>query len=142
MPAIVSTDFDAATFKEVERIWAQTCVANPLRGDSLESVERTLRHGGRFLTVRVDDGAIVGACWITNDGRRLYLHHMAVDTRHQGKGHSRLLMDAALAYARECRLQMKLEVHKDNERARRLYLACGFVPLTGYEPFIRRAWEE
>ena len=141
MNVTISDAFDAEVFAAVARVWAATGVGNPARGDSLESVQATLARGGKLFTVRAGE-EVAGVCWLTDDGRRLYLHHMAVDTRHQGKGHSRLLMDAALAYARECRLQMKLEVHKDNERARRLYLACGFVPLTGYEPFIRRAWEE
>jgi ribosomal protein S18 acetylase RimI-like enzyme len=138
MPARVCDTLDLATFEQVAHIWSLTGVGNPARGDSFESVQATLSHGGRFLTVRNEGDAVVGACWITNDGRRLYLHHMAVDAAQQGKGYGKLLMDAAIDFAREKRLQMKLEVHRDNLRARKLYLACGFAPLGDYEVLIRR----
>jgi [ribosomal protein S18]-alanine N-acetyltransferase len=137
MSASVSDAFGEEAFRAIARIWDATGVGNPARGDSFESVSATLAHGGRIFTV-VADGAIVGACWITDDGRRLYLHHMAVAPEHQGKGHAKALMEKALSYARERRLQMKLEVHEDNVRAKRLYREYGFEPLGGYEVFIRR----
>jgi ribosomal protein S18 acetylase RimI-like enzyme len=133
----ISDVFDHDVFDAIERIWAATDVGNPARGDTFESVQATLAHGGRLFTVKAQ-GAIVGVCWITDDGRRLYLHHMAVAPEHQGRGYARMLMEKALSWARERRLQMKLEVHMDNERAVRLYQSFGFTRLGDYEVFIRR----
>jgi [ribosomal protein S18]-alanine N-acetyltransferase len=137
MSASVSDAFGEEAFRAIARIWDATGVGNPARGDTYESVQATLAHGGRIFTVVVD-GAIVAVCWITDDGRRLYLHHMAVAPEEQGKGHARALMERALAYARQRRLQMKLEVHRDNLRAKRLYQSFGFASLGDYEVFIRR----
>ena len=137
MSATISDVFDADVFAAVERIWNATGVGNPARGDTFESVQATLAHGGRLYTVKAQ-GAIVGVCWITDDGRRLYLHHMAVAPEHQGRGYARLLMEKALSFARERRLQMKLEVHRHNERAIHLYQSFGFTRLGDYEIFIRR----
>ncbi|MBI5549555.1 MAG: GNAT family N-acetyltransferase [Deltaproteobacteria bacterium] len=137
MEARVSEAFDAQVFEAVARIWEATGVGNPARGDSCDSVEATLRHGGKLLTVRVGE-EIVGVCWLTCDGRRLYLHHMAVAPQHQGRGLARRLLEHALAYARERGLQMKLEVHRANARARRLYEHYGFASLGEYEVLICR----
>lgn len=133
----VSEVFDEQVFQAAARIWAETGVGNPARGDTFESVVATLRHGGLFLTLRVDQ-VILGVCWLTNDGRRLYLHHMAVEPAHQGKGFGRILVEHALVHAREFGLQVKLEVHRDNTRARRLYERCQFRPLGAYDILILR----
>ncbi len=140
MPARVSEELGPESFAAVEKIWKETGVGNPLRGDTLSSVEETLRHGGKLLTVRSeqDERAVLAVCWLTDDGRRLYLHHMAVAPREQGKGHARLLMDRALEIARERGRQVKLEVHRDNARARALYARYGFAPLEGYDTLILR----
>ena len=104
MDATISEGFDRTTFASIARIWGATCVGNPARGDTFESVEATLAYGGRIYTVIADE-AVVAVCWITDDGRRLYLHHMAVAPEHQGKGFSKMLMAKALELARERRRQ-------------------------------------
>ena len=124
-------------FAAIARLWAATGVANPARGDTFAAVAATLRHGARLFTVRVGR-RIAGVCWLTNDGRRLYLHHMAVAPADQGRGYGALLLDAALAYARASCLQIKLEVHRDNHAARRLYLRHGFTSLGDYDVLILR----
>jgi ribosomal protein S18 acetylase RimI-like enzyme len=137
MDARISEEFNASVFEAVAKIWSETCVGNPARGDTFASVAATLAHGGKLFTVHSTDG-LVGVCWITDDGRRLYLHHMAIAPMHQGRGHAKVLMDRAIEYAQERGLQMKLEVHRDNARARKLYQAYGFASLGDYEVFIRR----
>lgn len=137
METTLSRDLDRQAFAAVERVWAATGVGNPARGDTFEAVQDSLAHGGVFLTVRAPSG-IVATAWLTDDGRRLYLHHMAVLPEEQGKGHARRLLDEVLAIARERRRQVKLEVHRENARARTLYERYGFQPLTGYDPFILR----
>ncbi|HEY3450572.1 MAG TPA: GNAT family N-acetyltransferase [Myxococcales bacterium] len=138
MPALVSEEFGPEVFEAVERIWKETGVGNPLRGDTLASVEETLRHGGRLLTVRSPKDEVLAVCWITDDGRRLYLHHMAVSPSAQGKGYARLLMERTVQIALERGRQVKIEVHRDNARARKLYERYGFAPLSGYDTFILR----
>lgn len=133
----VSEAFDPEVFGAVEKIWKDTGVGNPLRGDTFASVEETLRCGGRLLTVQ-DEQKVLAVCWLTDDGRRLYLHHMAVAPAEQGQGHSKLLMDRTIQIACERGRQVKLEVHRDNARARKLYAGYGFAVLEGYDTFILR----
>jgi ribosomal protein S18 acetylase RimI-like enzyme len=80
----------------------------------------------------------VGTVWLTHDFRRLYIHHMAVHPLHQNQGYGHLLMQAAVNYACELKLQAKLEVHPENLPANHLYSQYGFEALDGYRIMIRR----
>ena len=96
---VVLRDFQEADFDSLVKLWTATGIGNPARGDTLECVRATLDHGGRLFVLDKSD-VVVGSAWITDDGRRLYLHHMAVLPEFQGRGLSRRLMDAAVALAR------------------------------------------
>ncbi len=129
---------DEDTFIKVAHIWTVTGVGRPERGDTLELVRRTLRFGGRFLTM-LEDNEPIGTAWITNDGRRLYLHHMAVLPEKQGQGYGRLLLEESIGIADTMGMQMKLEVHEENAVARHLYRRAGFTEdLAAYRVMIRR----
>ncbi|HKK09353.1 MAG TPA: GNAT family N-acetyltransferase, partial [Bacteroidales bacterium] len=75
---------------------------------------------------------------ITNNGRRLYLHHMGVLGDLQGQGIGQMLMDFVNDFAAEKQLQIKLEVHQKNQNAQKLYRSNGFTLLEGYDVLIRR----
>ena len=53
------------------------------------------RNRGLSLVLLVE-GAIVGAVLCGHDGRRGYLHHLAVAVAHRSRGHGRSLVDACL----------------------------------------------
>ena len=109
------------------------------RGDNLEIIENTVSNGGvLFVLEEKHSNTIVGTSWITNDSRRLYLHHFGILPYYQGKGLSKLLMEKSMEFARDKKLQIKLEVHKDNVKARELYQKYGFRFLGDYEVFIVR----
>ncbi len=128
---------DAGQFREVAALWEAASIANPARGDDLQSVNRTLEHSGRVILARSGELA-AGTLWLTHDFRRLYIHHMAVHPDFQNRGCGRLLLERALAIASELKLQAKLEVHRDNASARALYASVGFELLAGYETMIKR----
>lgn len=87
-------------------------------------------HG--FLVARARDGSIgamAGFCWTKLHHRRLgEIYVVGVDPDHQGRGLGRFLTIAGLASLRERGAKEgMLYVEADNTRARRLYLALGFV---------------
>lgn len=133
-------DFRESDYGSLARLWEESGVGNPARGDTLDSIRGTLSRGGRLLVLASGD-RIVGSAWISDDGRRLYLHHMAVLPELQGRGLGRRLMEEAAAVARERRMQMKLEVAESNGRAIALYRTFGFEILEGYRTMIRRKVE-
>jgi len=139
----VVRDFKVEDFPKVLTLWEETGLGGAHRGDNLEIVMDTLKHGGAFFILEnTNNHDIVGTAWITNDFRRLYLHHFGIAKAYQGKGLAHLLVDACIRFGKQTRLQMKLEVHKENYKAKKLYLEHGFKDLGDYEVMIIRKYNE
>jgi len=85
-----------------------------------------------------DDDRITGTSWITFDGRRLHLHHFGITPAHQGRKLSALLLKESLRTVKEKGYQVKLEVHRTNETAVRIYKKAGFEYLGDYDVYIIR----
>lgn len=132
-------NYSHGDFKPVMKLWESTKLANQERADTEEVIEKTINHGGLFLllTLRETD-EIIGTSWITNNQRRLYLHHLGIAPRYQGRGYAKYLLEETIKQARETGLQMKIEVHKSNKVALNLYKEYGFKALGDYEVFIIR----
>lgn len=124
-------------YAEIISIWDKTGISNPERADSFDSIQRTLEHGGILLLAYME-AILVGTIWLTNDYRRLYIHHMAVLPEFQKQGIGRSLLKEAIQIADKQGLQAKLEVHSDNAAALNLYRSMGFKVLDGYLVMIRR----
>ncbi len=132
-------DYREDDFPAVDRLWNDTGMGGAVRGDNRESIRRTLAHGGRLLVLAEPaTGEVIGTSWLTEDGRRTYLHHFAIRPDRQGRGHARQLLDASLGLAREKGLQVKLEVHRNNTRASAMYQKAGFTRLGDYDVYIIR----
>ena len=130
-------DFRDEDYDEVIRVWELTGLGGAQRGDNLKTIHNTLNSGGKLLVMTMGNKTI-GTSWVSNDGRRLYLHHFGILPEYQGKGMSKYLLKASLDYARECKLQIKLEVHRNNEIAVNLYTKAGFAYLGDYDVYIIR----
>ena len=124
-------------YAKIISIWDKTGISNPERADSFDSIQRTLENVGILLLAYMD-AILVGTIWLTNDYRRLYIHHMAVLPEFQKQGIGRSLLQEAIQIADKQGLQAKLEVHSDNAAALNLYRSMGFKVLDGYLVMIRR----
>lgn len=139
----VVRNFIPEDFSKIQKLWEETGLGGIHRGDNLEIILQTIQHGGALLILEnMTNNDIVGTAWITNDYRRLYLHHFGIAPAYQGKGLSHILADACICFGKKNNLQMKLEVHKENNKAKNLYLKHGFKELGDYEVMIIRKYEE
>jgi ribosomal protein S18 acetylase RimI-like enzyme len=135
----VIREYRDTDFREVSDLWEQTGMGGPVRGDDAATIQKTLQTGGRLLVLTLTEGEkIVGTSWLTNDGRRLYLHHFGILPEYQGRGWSGMLLQASLDIARSANMQIKLEVHRTNKRAVEIYKKAGFRYLGDYEVYIIR----
>lgn len=126
-------------YEQVLKIWEATNMGGAHRGDDQNAIKNTLKFGGELLVLEDNQtGNIIGTSWITNDGRRLYLHHFGIDPVFQSKGLSHLLLKHSLLFAKEKNMQIKLEVHENNIIARKLYESYGFKYLGDYDVLIIR----
>ena len=138
-PKVRCREYQEGDYPATAALWEATGLGGAPRGDSAEVIEATLARGGRFLVLEApSEGGVLGTAWLTSDGRRLYLHHFGILPRLQGQGLGRILLGEALRVVRALGLQVKLEVHRTNARARDLYLRAGFAPLGDYEVLIMR----
>lgn len=134
-------DYKTQDFEEIAVLWKETGVGNPARGDSRKTIMKTLQVGGKFFILEDDQNNVVGTSWITDDGRRLYLHHLAIRPYLQEKGLGRRLMEKSIEFAKEKKMQIKLEVHAENFRAVKMYKNLGFKILENYGTYILRETE-
>lgn len=143
----MSDDFTIRNFTEddfiqVSELWNQTGLNNPQRADNLDTIMKTLQTGGAFFVMEhTTNQQIVGTSWITNDGRRLYLHHFGILPEYQGQHLATDLLNASLVFAKSTGLQIKLEVHKENKKAVQLYQKAGFTYLGDYHVYIIRNYQ-
>ena len=134
----VIREFLQGDYDSLMELWDETDMGGRERGDNLETIRATIDIGGRLFVMEGDWGAIIGSSWLSLDGRRMYLHHFAIHPDYQGKGLSKGLLDKSMEYCRAVGLQVKLEVHKENYKAIRLYEGYGFRDLEGYKVSIIR----
>lgn len=135
-------NFKPSDMEGVANLWLKLDLGNPERGDNLDVILKTLEFGGCFLVmVHEPDQTIIGTSWITNDGRRLYLHHFGIDPIMQQKGLATKLLKSSLGFAKSVNLQIKLEVGDDNLAALKLYSNGGFKPLGDYRVLIIRKYD-
>jgi N-acetylglutamate synthase len=132
-----TTSLSPELYAQIMRVWQETGITNPARADSLEAIQHSLDHTGTIL-YGMRDETLVAALWVNHDYRRLYIHHMAVLPQYQNQGIGRALLAEALQIAKAYGYQAKLEVHKDNPSARKLYSSMGFTDLDGYITMIKR----
>lgn len=135
-------DYLDEDFPLVNQLWIETGMGGAVRGDGPETIRKTLYFGGKLLIMEDQlSEKLMGTSWLTVDGRRIYLHHFGILPQYQGKGFSKILLDASLEFAKSTGLQIKLEVHKSSEIARSLYEKGGFKYLGDYLVYIIRDYK-
>ena len=141
MSDFVIRDYHTQDFDEVNTLWVSVSMGGSFRGDSPEVIQRTLDMGGRLLILEnKNTKEIIGTSWLTLDGRRVFLHHFGIKPEYQGNKLSHILLKRSLEFAKEKKMQIKLEVHKDNLKALQLYKKYGFEYLENYDVYIIRTY--
>lgn len=131
--------YEVNDFTSVIELWKLIGLTDTERNDSAITIERSLKYGGKFWILEdLNSEELIGTCWLTNDSRRLYLHHLGIHPNYQQKGYGRFLSEKALEYAKKINMQIKLEVHANNKFAIKLYENLGFHYLEKYGVMIKR----
>jgi len=137
--SVMIRDYSPEDYPRIIELWKLTGMGDEQRGDDQQVIERSLELGGRLLVmIRQSGNEIIGTSWITFDGRRLHLHHFGIHPDYQEQGLSHRLAEASIAFAREKKTQIKLEVHRNNRKAVSLYKKHGFKYLGDYNVYIIR----
>jgi ribosomal protein S18 acetylase RimI-like enzyme len=136
---LIIRDYQPEDYDELISFWYLTDMGNPERGDSRDTISRTLQLGGKLLILESKSTRqICGSSWMTYDGRRIMLHHFGILPECQGKGLSKILLQESLQFIKSKNTQVKLEVHSTNFKAINLYKKFGFKHLGEYNVYIIR----
>lgn len=122
-------------YEAVYALWKSLVPAISLRpSDRREEIEKKLSRDPELFLVAEEDGRVVGVIMGAWDGRRGWLHHLAVapDYQDRGIGTTLLAQIEERLRAKGC-LKVNLLVHRDNEGARRLYKRLGYEEMA---PFV------
>jgi len=132
-------DYRKGDYQGIMDLWIVTDLGRPERGDNEKIIEESIKMEGS-LKVMVDklSGKIIGTSWMTFDGRRIHLHHFGISPDYQGKGLAKPLLKESLKFVKKKGYQVKIEVHRDNQKAIRLYEKAGFEYLGDYDVYIIR----
>ena len=130
-------EYQKGDFTGLMKVWEATGVGSKKRGDDEQVIEQSIEIGGKMLIME-HKNVIIGTSWITFDGRRLHLHHLAVLPEYQNRDYGYMLTKASVEFAKEKGYQIKLEVHKNNTKAIKLYEKLGFKYLGDYDIYIIR----
>lgn len=96
--------------------------------DSREGIERFLRRNPETVFIAVEDGEVEGVILGGHDGRRGFIHHMAVREKCRRTGLGTKLLDTCLeAMKREQISKVALLVFKYNDAGNAFWEAQGFT---------------
>jgi N-acetylglutamate synthase len=116
-------------YREVLALWQETPGVGLNESDAEQAVAAFLERNPGMSAVAVTAGAIVGAILCGHDGRRGYLHHLAVGAGHRRRGVARELLarslrQLALAGIPKCNVFL----FSDNEDGAAFWIHNGWAP--------------
>lgn len=135
-------EYMSSDYPEVNNLWVAVGIGGAERGDDHAVILRTLALGGKLFLLLSEEGKIIGTSWLSTDGRRTYIHHFAIAPAYQRSGLANRLLHHSLVHAKKERLQVKLEVYRDNLAALNLYKKFKFTSLGDLEVLIIRNLNE
>jgi ribosomal protein S18 acetylase RimI-like enzyme len=97
--------FTIDAYDQVIALWQQAEGVGLNSADSRESIQTYLERNPGMSFIAEQDGTLVGAVLSGHDGRRGYIHHLAVHPDYRRQGLGRKLVDRCLAALQEVGIQ-------------------------------------
>jgi N-acetylglutamate synthase len=114
-------------YNAVIALWRHTEGVGLNESDTRRAIAAYLRRNPRLSFVAERDGRIIGAVLCGHDGRRGYLHHLAVARQYRQRGIGRQLVDACLAKLRRTGIQKcNIFIFANNGAGRRYWAHTGW----------------
>lgn len=115
-------------YDEIYELWKNCTGIGLSRADSRQGVERFLERNPGLSFIATDGPKIVATILAGHDGRRGYLHHVAVDEEYRRRGIGEALVEKALSELALLGIQKcHLFVVERNETALRFWKLTGWV---------------
>ena len=117
----------AGDYDEVFRLWQGAEGVGLTEADSREGVEAYLNRNPGLSLVARQEGRLVGAILCGHDGRRGYLHHLAVAPASRNQGIGKALVEEGLSRLARAGIQKcHAWVYQKNVDAQQFWQKCGW----------------
>lgn len=114
-------------YDEVYQLWKSVYGICLGKSDTKESITKFLERNEGLSFVAIKDNKVIGVILGSNDGRRGYIHHLAVDNKFQNKGIGKALVLKCLSKFREIGLyKTHVFVFPDNDNAIKFWNKMGY----------------
>ena len=125
---MVIAEMSIADYEEVYALWAATQGIGLSAADERDAITRYLaRNPGMSFVARDEQGRLAGAVLCGHDGRRGFLHHLAVRPDCRGHGTGRALAERCLAaLSKEGITKCHLFVYGANQGGRAFWEKIGW----------------
>jgi ribosomal protein S18 acetylase RimI-like enzyme len=121
-------DVRLADYDEILALWRATPGIGLGESDERAPIAAFLERNAGLSVCARDGGRIVGAVLAGHDGRRGYLHHLAVAPAHRRRGLGRRLVEICIARLRSAGIpKCNVFVFADNAEGDEFWRAIGFA---------------
>lgn len=115
-----------ADFDAVRSVWTSSGI-ELTTSDNIRELQRMIQKNPDYCYVLEDAGLIIGAVLGGFDGRRGWIHHLAVYPKYQKKGYGKDLLNKVIdAFEKDNIVKIKLEVLETNKDVINFYLKQGW----------------
>jgi ribosomal protein S18 acetylase RimI-like enzyme len=126
--------FSMTDYEEAVALWAGIPEVGLDDADARQNMKRFLARNPGMSFVARHEGEIVGAVLCGHDGRRGYLHHLAVLPQYRNRGIGGSLVDRCLgALAAAGISRCNIFIFAENEQGKRFWRKTGWSTYEGLE---------
>jgi ribosomal protein S18 acetylase RimI-like enzyme len=125
---ITITEFSIEEYDEVVSLWNLSEGVGLSGADSKENIQTFLNRNPGMSFVAYDNNVLVGAVLCGHDGRRGYIHHLAVHPDYQSQGIGRMLVDKCLVALKSIGIQKShLFMFNNNQNGMKFWKRMGWT---------------
>ncbi|MDJ0756402.1 MAG: GNAT family N-acetyltransferase [Ardenticatenaceae bacterium] len=128
MKAVYILPFEIDAYDEVLALWQRCEGVGLSTADTRENIDSYLKRNPGLSFVALINGQIVGAILCGHDGRRGYIHHLAVHPNCRRQGVARQLVDHGLTALSAAGIQKcHLFIFNDNSEGILFWKSVGWI---------------
>jgi len=118
--------YSNTSYNEVIELWKKTGISVS-SSDTKEELEKMYNLNPQLFLLGKIKEKVVGVVMGGFDGRRGYLHHLAIDPEYQKKGYGRLMVDNLITKFRKLGVhKVHLFIEKNNKEVVKFYQNLGW----------------
>lgn len=125
---ITIAEFTIEVYEQVYSLWDLCDGIGLSSADSRAGIQKFLERNSGLSFIARDDQTVVGTILCGHDGRRGYIHHLAVSPDYRRRGIGRLMVDKSLAALQSSDIQKcHLFIFKDNTDGVAFWESIGWI---------------